>query len=250
MFGYVGTSWDDVVMLFEALKRSAYEDPLAPNQTRNQHRNGWGYAFHSDGKTQHVRRTDPIFGEQGMPLPEFSGMAYAIFHAREASSKKLTGDPKFQHPFRGDWEEGTIFLAHNGAIMRDMLAPELMPRIDTKGIVDSEVGLRYLIQQRNDGVKLRESTELLQGFTVPNRALNLLVLEVPKKGSPQLFVKQFYNRDPDDREDRTEYYQMNYQRLNSGGVAVFSSSLSRVEQDFERAQILEKSELTSVSDLN
>jgi glutamine amidotransferase len=181
---------------------------------------------------------------------DFSGTDYSIFHAREASTRKLTGDRRFQHPFRGDWKEGTIFLAHNGVIEKDRLAAELDPPIDTEWMVDSEVGLTNILQQLTKGHGLEDATRKLQGFTKLNRALNLLLLEIPKKGSPQIFVKQFYNKDVSNPEDRTEYYQINYQKLDSGGIAVFSSTLARVEEDLKGALILEETDLTPLSELS
>jgi predicted glutamine amidotransferase len=246
MFGYVGSSRDELAILFRALRKSAKEDPLAPNQTRNQHRNGWGYIMYCNGRILHKRSIDPIFTEAEESLPYLPGPAIVIFHAREASSKNLTGKEEFQHPFRRDWEQGTIFLAHNG-VLEDRLGLELSPPIDPELMVDSEIGLEYVRQQRRNGISLAEATNQLEDYTKLNRALNLLILEIPKEGNPQLFVKQFYKCDPNDKEDRTEYYKFNCQRWSSGGIAVFSSSLSRVEQGLKEASDLEGTELTPVS---
>lgn len=251
MFGYVGTSRDDVVTLFDALKRSAREDPLAPDQKKNQHRNGWGYVLYSGAKIRHERMTDPIFAGPGEPVPDFSGLTYAIFHAREAGSKKLTGESRFQHPFRGEWEGGTIFLAHNGAMERARLATELGLGIEPGGMVDSEVGLRFILQQLRKGKSIGEAARTLESYTKANRALNLLLLEIPKKGSPTLFVKQFYKKDLSNtnERDRTAYYQIQYQKMKSGAMAVFSSSLSRMQPDLSEAQVLEQTGLVPISDL-
>lgn len=250
MFGYVGTSTDDLAMLFRALSRAAESDQLFPDQANNQHGDGWGYVLYSDDKVRYERMTDPIFGHSVEPDLDFTGTAYAIFHARKASSMKQTGDPKFQHPFRGDWEGGTIYLAHNGVIEKSRLASTLNPQIETESMVDSEVGLQYILQQRRKGLTLEEASEGLEDFTGSNSALNLLILEVPRGGRPQLFAMQFYNRDTNDGKDWAEAFQTDYLRLPSGGVGVFSSTLSRVEPQLRLARPLKRTELVLLSALS
>jgi len=245
MFGYSGCARNDLLKLFSALKKSAREDELAPDPINNQHRNGWGMVLFSESDFFYHRSTDPIFQETEEVIPYFSGTAYAIFHAREA--KTLIGNTTFSHPFHAENEDGTTFLAHNGVLQHNDLASKLDPPVQSKEkIVDSELGLKYILQNRKNG--LEAATKSLEGFTKPNRALNLLILEAPRNGKPELFVKHFYKRDSNDKQDRTKYYQIYYQRL-SDGVAAFSSTLTRKESEFERAQMLISDDLTPFSKL-
>ena len=248
MFAYFGASRDELLLLFRALRSSAESDPLAPNQTKNQHSDGWGYVLYAGGELGHEKFLEPIFAGGERSIPEFSGPAYAIFHARQAGSE-LVGESRFQHPFRGEWEGGTIFLAHNGSFAKRRLASELDPSFDASEVVGSEAALKYILQQRNKGARLTDATTRLEDFTKRNSALNLLILEVPRSGEPQLFAKHFYNRVQDGR-DKSIYYQINYQKLDSGGVAFFSSTLAQAQRELKDSSILDTSELTPVSEIS
>jgi predicted glutamine amidotransferase len=248
MFGYAGDSRDDLVRLVSALKRSAEHDELEPEPSRNKHEDGWGCVLCSSGGTSYERRTNAIFREDDDLVPDISGTTCAIFHARQASDKAMIGDRKYSHPFREQTEDETVFLAHNGSLRKRDVAAELSPPVDSEGKVDSEIGLKYVLQERRRGRTLNEAAEELQRFVRRNRALNLLMLEVPKSGPPELYVKHYYMQDLSNskEKDRTDYYNLHYQRL-SGGVAVFSSTLTRVDPRLRRAPVLPTDELTPVS---
>jgi len=116
-------------------------------------------------------------------------------------------------------------------------------------LVDSELGLKYILQQRRGGLDLRAATKRLESFTRPNRALNLLVLDAPQRAKPQLFVKHQYKKDLGDPEDRTRYYDIHYQTM-PGGMAAFSSTLTLVDWELSQATLLDIDGLTSFAELS
>ena len=63
----------------------------------------------------------------------------------------------------------------------------------------------------------------LEDAILSNSAANLLVLELPRKGNPKLYAKEFDKRGQG--RDYTKYYAMYRQKLD-GGTAIFSSTLN------------------------
>jgi predicted glutamine amidotransferase len=248
MFGYVGNSRDDIVRLALALRRAAERDPLAPGKSGMQHKDGWGYVVYSDlsATPSYYRSPNAIFQDE-VQVPEISGTAYAIFHAR-ASTSVLTGDAKYSHPFRVGSEDASVFLAHNGSLKKELNANLIPPLDEPEKSVDSELGLKYVLQQQRNGLDLGAATGKLERFVWPNSALNLLVLDVPSKNKPRLSVKHYYNRNPD-KDDRTRFYQIHHQSLR-GGTAAFSSTLTLVDQGLGNAPLLETDELTPFAELS
>jgi predicted glutamine amidotransferase len=250
MFGYVGDSRDDLVRLALALRRAAERDPLAPGQSGIQHKDGWGYVVYSDlsATPDYYRSPKAIFQDQ-VHVPEISGTAYAIFHAR-ASTSMLTGDARYSHPFHVESEDASVFLAHNGSLKKE-LNGDLTPSLDEpEKSVDSELGLRYILQQQRKGLDLGAATGKLERFVRRNSALNLLVLDVPSKSKPKLSIKHYYNRNSDGQEeDRTRFYQIHHQSLR-GGIAAFSSTLTLVDRGLSNAPLLGTDELTSFAELS
>lgn len=247
MFGYIGSSSEDLLLLFQALRSSAEFDSLAYDQSKVQHRDGWGYVIYSGGKVHYERFVQPIFSYLQESIPKVYGTTFAIFHARQAGCP-LRGSPNYQHPFRGELSGGSVFLAHNGSMSRSRLAAELDQPVDTKKMVGSEAVLRYILQERRKGKSFEDATTRLQEFTSQNSALNVLILSLGQSEGPKLLVKHSYRRNPHDK-DKEQYYQLKVQRFDSGGIAVFSSSLSEECAELRQSAALDVDKLTSISRL-
>jgi glutamine amidotransferase len=254
MFAYVGNSRDDLMRLLSALRLAARYDQLSLGTVVKQHRDGWGFVLCSEDGVElaYHRSPLPIFQEgEGdvSAVPHFDGKVFALFHARRASTGGPRGLLEFSHPFRGESEDGSLlYLAHNGALRRNSLPSGLTTPTDARPMVDSEIGLRYIIQRLRADRDLERATRSLEGFTRPRSALNLLILRVSGTHAPELFVKNFYRQDLSDRTDRTRYYQMCQQKM-PGGRAVFSSTLTKSGPEFENAPPIETDELISLADI-
>lgn len=247
MFGYIGDSREEIALLFRALQESARTDPLFP-PPNNSHRDGWGFTLYSEKNFFYQRFVTPVFDESNDVIPDFSGKAFTIFHARALPEGELVGDVRYQHPFFAENNNESLFLSHNGGLKKDLLAKKLEQPIQASHMVDSEVGLRYIIQEVNTGRTLKLATGKLETFTGDNSALNLLILRVPRNGRKELYAKQFYNRDPANKKDKTKYYQLKFMEMTSG-IAVFSSSLAEVETSLRTAPLLEGTDLVNISSL-
>jgi len=255
MFAYVGDSRDDLTKLVSALRLAAEYDQLSLGAAGKQHRDGWGFVLYSEKGVElaYHRSPRPIFlrGEcEESAVPRFDGKVFALFHARRASPRGPRGRLEFSHPFRGVSQGGgLLFLAHNGALRRGSASLGPPRPADARPMVDSEIGLHYIIQRMRSGGDLGRATRSLEDLTRPRSALNLLILQLPRTRGPELFVKNFYRQDPSDSTDRTLYYQMCHQRM-AGGVAVFSSTLTRSRPEFENATPMETDQLVSLGDIH
>ena len=96
----------------------------------------------------------------------------------------------------------------------------------------------------------------LEKGTKMDSALNLLILQIPTNGRPQIFVKHYFKwkqtsvngQYQEQTKRRSSYYQMMYQKLGSG-IAVFSSSLSMEDKELRGARALPTDDLISLLEL-
>jgi len=217
MFAYIGNSRDELERLVGGLENAARVDKVAVKlgMKHTTHQDGWGFAIYSDRGISFYKSEKPIFDDEKV-LPPTAGKIYAIYHARQAS-KGYAVRRRFSHPFLGETDENYVFLTHNGTLDGQKLAEELNFHGDA---LDSELALKYALQ--NDS--LGQAVTDLQEYTMPNSALNLLILQISKDGGAEVFVKHYYKKDRA-MLDKTEYYSILSESL-AEGKAVFSSTLN------------------------
>lgn len=204
MFAYVGSSQEDLLRLFESLKKAAKEDKTWPGPGSKQHSDGWGCVIFHEGGLFHYRSKNPVFDDSSFSLPAIKGTAYAIFHARKASTGTPTGSSIFSHPFVAATNKATIFMSHNGGI-----------KDNHPDRVDSELALERIAETGS----LEAARDYLERIT--NSALNLFVLTIDRASKTAKL--EYLNYWKPDRSDT--YYQLYFKKLD-GGKAVFSSTLS------------------------
>jgi predicted glutamine amidotransferase len=213
MFAYTGTSRKDLSALYRSLKKAAKHDEMLvweKEENKKQHKDGWGCVIFAEGELFHYRTHRAIFEDKDLELPNFSGKAYAIFHARKASDADLKASPIFSHPFVAETGHELLFLAHNGGMEDQKAVPENM--------VDSELALRMIAERGGlepalDGLEAMKWT-----------ALNLLLLKIDR--STHQAKIECLNRWYADGADKAAYYKL-YHKALSGGKAVFSSTLNK-----------------------
>jgi glutamine amidotransferase len=206
MFAYVGSSTEELMRLYEALKNSAQRDTRR-NNTKHSH--GWGYVIYDQDSIYYYKSKNAIF-EENFSIPKnIEGRNfYAIFHARQASNIK-TVSSRFSHPFIESNEEEFIYLAHNGYVNEE----KLKSRLNYNGLtIDSELVTKFLAKYGLNN----ETIEELKELTVTG--LNLLILKIDKtSGEAELYYLNYYKRDK-------EYYEMYYWE-GLRGKAIISSTL-------------------------
>lgn len=204
MFGYTGAGREDLEMLFEALKVSAYNDDSSDKI--RQHPDGWGYVILSGNGLFHYRSRSPVY-EDSFRVPDIVGKFLAIFHARKASKNSPVGSQVYSHPFSHYGGSRVVFLAHNGSLKGQY-----------PGKVDSEVALE--IVSSNDGDLAKAEYELKRRM---KSAINMLVLSFEKEKPLEATLKylNFWNRD----EGEERFYQM-YTAKMPNGNAVMSSTIA------------------------
>lgn len=209
MFAYVGSSVDELLTLFDALKKSAENDT---RKGGTQHGDGWGYVIYDGDNLIHYRSRKAIFEDEFVP-PRRLHKFQAIFHARQAS-KKETVSSRFSHPFLESNEKGLLFLAHNGHVNEDKLKGWVFGNTTTLELVttDTELVAKALAKH---GLS-NETLKKLEEFT--ETALNLLILTINRgDGDARLYYYNYFKKDP-------EFYTM-YVSTKLKGKAVFSSTL-------------------------
>ena len=210
--GYVGDSREDLEKLVDGLRWAAKNDRTSGRLVV--HGDGWGYAVYSDLGRFSYKTPKAIF-EDETGIHGTKGKTYAILHARKASPG-YKAERRSSHPFFGETEGSFVYFAHNGTL--DDEALRKLTGFDG-GAIDSELAFRYVLQK---GISPAASE--LEKYVKPNSALNLLVLEIKKRGGAEVYVKNYYRRDATKR-DKTKYYQILKQDMD-GGKAVFSSTFN------------------------
>jgi predicted glutamine amidotransferase len=219
MFGYVGSSYEDIGRLYEALKMAARNDQIAASIGHNPvHGDGWGciildstsrimVEYHS-GKAIFAPGEEMVF-----PKTTANTVLYAIFHARQASVKR-TINATNSHPFCASNRTDTLYLAQNGALSREWTSRQ--PAYVQGRSVGSELALEFIVRRPTTFEGIAESTRELQNPTAS--ALDLLILKTEKKeNKPSLLYKQFYKKN--------EAFYMLYRAEMAHGSAIVSSTL-------------------------
>jgi predicted glutamine amidotransferase len=208
MFGYAGRSEADVRELLGGLKRACAFDPtlsgIAPHCSSHSH--GWGYVIHAANGLFHYRSATSIYQDDAL-LPKLAGEIRAIFHGRFASDPTLAG-PIFSHPFVASSDREVVFLAHNGGVRADPLAPRK---------VDTEWALEQIVQAGG----LEQALPKLKEHT--GSALNLLVLSIDRKSGTPATLRAL-NYFTSQERAKADYYQM-YLGAMPGGRAFVSSTI-------------------------
>ena len=214
MFAYIGDSYSELNELYRSLAKSAKFDEIrAGFSSKDNHRDGWGYAIYTQDHMYHYRTERAIF-EDDHRLPKFKGPVWAVFHARSAADDSPIGGSMFSHPFFAASDKERIFLCQNGTIPRRML-PDGFPKhkMGTEYVLDNLVG--YGVRA---GVK-RSITEFKGTNT------NWLIMRIGRDATkPSIYCLNRYVKT--DNPDRNEYYTM-YQKRLPHGRAVFSSTLMK-----------------------
>ncbi len=207
MFAYTGNSYNELISLYTALKKSAKNDVIGDRIGINDHKDGYGYVIYNNGKIINWRSDAAIYSENPV-IPELSGNIYAIFHARKASDIHM--GVFYSHPLSVSTGDKVIFLAHNGLADSEKLMKELKLNGEFS---DSELVLEYIKQ---NGISSVEKIE--NSFT--KSALNLLILDLNKiNGKAIIYALNFYKNPV-----RKEYSDMFISNLKNGR-AIISSTL-------------------------
>ena len=219
MFAYIGSSNEELLRLYSALKKAAENDPIAKKLRVGfeSHADGWGYVIAGeDGSLHHYRTSKPIYNDLHR-IPEMVGGFSAIFHVRKASDK-TTIRPAFAHPLLEDNENELLFFAHNGSLEKEPLAKAL----GFAGItIDSELAAKLYAR---DGTKCMR---LLEKNT--KSALNLLIMHINRKtGKAQIYYKKYYVK-----PEKAEFYDLYYKELDNGRT-VYSSTLDQLGLNGEK----------------
>lgn len=218
MFAYIGSSNEELSILYLALKEAAENDPIAEMfGGESSHEDGWGYVIAGeDGSLHHYRTSKPIYNDLHR-IPEMVGGFSAIFHVRKASDK-TTIRPAFAHPLLEDNENELLFFAHNGSLEKEPLAKAL----GFAGItIDSELAAKLYAR---DGTKCMR---LLEKNT--KSALNLLIMHINRKtGKAQIYYKKYYVK-----PEKAEFYDLYYKELDNGRT-VYSSTLDQLGLNGEK----------------
>ena len=151
----------------------------------------------------------PIDESNDLRLPELDGEILAIFHAR--FTRGVKSDAIFSHPFMTSTNAATLFLAHNGGLLSDVLEGSPYK-------VDSEWALEQVMARGG----LEPALPVLKEHT--RSALNLLVLTLgrEKETSPRLEYFHFFKpKEP----AKVAYYTM-FEGTMPGGRALVSSTLT------------------------
>jgi predicted glutamine amidotransferase len=207
MFGYTGSSMDDIRKLYSSLISASENDIIGAKYGYSDHSDGYGVVIYSGDNLFHFRSSKPVYSEK-IPLPEFSGEIHAIFHVLNAHDKNMV-TPVFEHPFMETGGSSVIFMAHNGVVDKNMI----MEKLGIHGIYnDTEAALAYI-----NSVGLG-SVDELEKFTVSS--LNLIILSIDKGSrKASTYYKNFYRG-----VDKEDYLKMYTARM-PGGIAVISSTM-------------------------
>jgi predicted glutamine amidotransferase len=212
MFAYAGSSQNDLIALYDALRAASTSDPslreLYPS-SGGRHRDGWGYIIRTSRQLFHYRTERPIDESTDHRLPELDGEILAIFHSRFTSGVK--GDAIFSHPFMASTGAATLFLAHNGGLLAEVL--EGSPHK-----VDSEWALDEIVAEGG----LAPALDRLKAKT--KTALNLFLMSVHRNRRPAaISYLNYYKGYGETKSDA--YYRLFQASMPDGGRAVFSSTL-------------------------
>lgn len=209
MFAYYGSSSSKIEKLFNCLKKSAEKDVYFGNTS---HPDGWGFVILTKDKIFHYRSANSIFTEN-LPIKLDDEETIAIFHARQATDKRLVGS-QFSHPYSEANENGLFFFAHNGSVDKEKLSQELL--INSDMVVDSELALKFLLRYSN----IYNGMNDLKDYT--KSSLNSFIIRVSREKEAELFYLNYVR-------NRSEKASSNYYDLyidTKDGISVFSSTLS------------------------
>jgi glutamine amidotransferase len=212
MFAYAGSSRNDLIALYDALRAASACDPslkeLYPG-SGGSHRDGWGYVIRTPRQLFHYRTDRPIDESNDHRLPELDGEILAIFHARFTSGIK--GDAIFSHPFVASTGAATFFLAHNGGLLPEVL-------LGSPHKVDSEWALDQIVAEGG----LAPALDRLKAKTTT--ALNLFLMSIDRnRKKPAISYLNYYKGYGETKKDA--YYRIFQANMSDGGRAVFSSTL-------------------------
>ncbi len=205
MFAYIGSSYNDLNLLYNALKNAASNDIIGKKIGIDDHRDGYGYVIYDD-EIHYYRSFKPVYSSN-LTFNSINNKFYALFHARKGSDRHM--GVMYSHPFMESNDESLIFMIHNGLFDAEALSNILNIHGEYS---DTELGLKYIAK---NGI---ESVNDLKEYT--KSTMNLIILKIDKKtmNAEIYYINYFKN------ERYKEYSKMFLARMN-GGIAIISSTL-------------------------
>ncbi len=210
MIAYCGDNAEDLRKLFAFFRDGSQCDPKvkAAFQGCEGHPHGWGYVLHNGGGLAHYRTARPVWEDDAELPPLRPGKIWAILHSRLTGEDSILS-PLCSHPFVAPMVHQTIYLAHNGGLVKPPGVPAQ--------VVDSEWTLGELVKEPGGLAALLPSLKAHQPA-----ALNLFVFTVPRAAASSPVLQGLYYHERPDRED---YYQV-YAAELPGGRALISSTFA------------------------
>lgn len=212
MFGYVGRSAGELENLYASLRGACQSDECLlaayPERAAKSHEHGWGYVIRAANGLFHYRSGSAIYHDRH-PLPALDGEICAIFHGRFTTGN-IVGDPIFSHPFVAATDTAVYFMAHNGGLTNDV-GKAVPDKVDSEWALDQ-------IASRGG---IASALPLMKEKT--GSSLNLLLMSIDRKQrQATIHYLNYYKKDGGKKD---AYYNMYLGTTQSGGRAVFSSTL-------------------------